>query len=270
MIFKALKMDGLGNDFLIIDNRSQSINLKPEQIQKLSNRENGIGFDQLISIENSEQNDAEIKYFNSDGKTANACGNGNRCVSDILLSETTNETVNFKVGNFIHLGKKISEGVMEVSMPKPTQVLHNIPVTSEVNENPVKIEIKQKKLTGHLVNVGNPHIIFFEAISDEKLKEMGPLIENHQIFPDRTNVTFADIKDKNNIHVNVWERGAGKTLACGTAACATAFVAISSDLANDPVNIHFKLGFLKIRINQDKTLLMQGPISQRQEISVEI
>ena len=80
MIIKALKMDGLGNDFLIVDNRSQSINLKPEQIQRLSNRENGIGFDQLISIENSEQNDAEIKYFNSDGKTANACGNGNRCV----------------------------------------------------------------------------------------------------------------------------------------------------------------------------------------------
>ena len=90
MKFKAFKMDGLGNDFLIIDNRNQKISLNPEQILKLSNREKGIGFDQLIYIENSTQADAEIKYFNSDGQMADACGNGNRCISDILIKEKTN------------------------------------------------------------------------------------------------------------------------------------------------------------------------------------
>ena len=87
MNFKAFKMDGLGNDFLIIDNRNQKINLNSNQILELSNRKNGIGFDQLIYIENSDEADAEIKYFNSDGKKADACGNGNRCISDILIKE---------------------------------------------------------------------------------------------------------------------------------------------------------------------------------------
>ena len=270
MNFKALKMDGLGNDFLIIDKRKFDINLAQDQIKKLSDRNMGIGFDQLISIEKSNSANAEIKYFNSDGKFANACGNGNRCVTDILLKETGNSVVKFKVGSFLHEGKKISDKMIQVSMPQPVQSLEKIPVTNEVKENPVKIKILEDEYLGHLVNVGNPHIVIFEKISVEKIKNVGPMIEKFKYFPDRVNVTFADIKDNENISVNVWERGAGKTLACGTAACATAFIAITKGLTKNPTKIHFDQGYLDIGIKEDKTLVMTGPISDQKEIEVQI
>ena len=126
MKFKAFKMDGLGNDFLIIDNRNQKISLNPEQILKLSNREKGIGFDQLIYIENSTQADAEIKYFNSDGQMADACGNGNRCISDILIKEKNRDNVTFKVNNFVHTGSKNIDNLINVIMPKPKIKLSEI------------------------------------------------------------------------------------------------------------------------------------------------
>jgi len=270
MKFKAFKMDGLGNDFLIIDNRNQKISLNPEQILKLSNREKGIGFDQLIYIENSTQADAEIKYFNSDGQMADACGNGNRCISDILIKEKNRDNVTFKVNNFVHTGSKNIDNLINVIMPKPKIKLSEIPVTNDVQNNPFLIEINSKKLKGHLINVGNPHIVFFEKISDEELKKIGPIIENLKYFPDRINVTFADIQNEDNIDINVWERGAGKTLACGTAACATAYIASDLKLTKNPVNIHFQKGHLLIKINSDKTMMMTGPVSEKKEIEVSL
>ena len=270
MKFKAFKMDGLGNDFLIIDNRNQKISLNPEQILKLSNRKKGIGFDQLIYIENSTQADAEIKYFNSDGQMADACGNGNRCISDILIKEKNKNNVTFKVNSFVHTGSKNTDNLINVIMPKPKIKLSEIPVTNDVQNNPFLIEINSKKLKGHLINVGNPHIVFFEKISDEKLKKIGPIIENLKYFPDRINVTFADIQNEDNIDINVWERGAGKTLACGTAACATAYIASDLKLTKNPVNIHFQKGHLLIKINSDKTMMMTGPVSEKKEIEVSL
>lgn len=270
MKFKAFKMDGLGNDFLIIDNRNQKISLNPEQILKLSNRKKGIGFDQLIYIENSTQADAEIKYFNSDGQMADACGNGNRCISDILIKEKNKNNVTFKVNSFVHTGSKNTDNLINVIMPKPKIKLSEIPVTNDVQNNPFLIEINSKKLKGHLINVGNPHIVFFEKISDEKLKKIGPIIENLKYFPDRINVTFADIQNEDNIDINVWERGAGKTLACGTAACATAYIASDLKLTKNPVYIHFQKGHLLIKINSDKTMMMTGPVSEKKEIEVSL
>ena len=270
MKFKAFKMDGLGNDFLIIDNRNQKISLSPEQILKLSNREKGIGFDQLIYIENSTQADAEIKYFNSDGQMADACGNGNRCISDILIKEKNKEIITFKVNNYVHTGSKNTDNLINVIMPKPKVKLSDIPVTNDVKSNPFLIEINNKKFEGHLINVGNPHIVFFEKISDEELIKIGPQIENLKYFPDRINVTFANIKNRDDIEINVWERGAGKTLACGTAACATAYIASDLKLTKNPVNIHFQKGYLLIKINSDKTIAMTGPVSEKKEIEVNL
>jgi len=270
MNFKAFKMDGLGNDFLIIDNRNQKINLNSSQILELSNRKNGIGFDQLIYIENSDEADAEIKYFNSDGKKADACGNGNRCISDILIKEKKKDNVTFKVNSFIHNGSRNIDNLISVLMPKPKLNLSEIPVSKDVKNNPIEIEVSDKKFLGHLINVGNPHIIFFNKISDEELLKIGPKIENLNYFPDRANVTFADVKNQENIEVNVWERGAGKTLACGTAACATAYVSVKLELVNNPVNIHFKYGHLQIKINADNTIMMTGPVSEKKEIEVNL
>jgi len=270
MNFKAYKMDGLGNDFLIIDNRIEKISLNPEQILKLSDRKSGIGFDQVIYIENSTEADAEIRYFNSDGKKADACGNGNRCISDILIKEKNKDNVTFKVNSFIHRGTKNADSLISVLMPKPTVELSKIPVTHEVKSNLLTLNINNKKFEGHLINVGNPHIVFFEKISDDELLKVGPQIENLKYFPDRINVTFADLKNQDNIEINVWERGAGKTLACGTAACATAYISSDLKLTKNPVNIHFQKGHLLIKINPDKTMVMTGPVSEKKEIEVNL
>ena len=268
MNFKALKMNGLGNDFLIIDNRNQSIKLSEEDIIKLSDRTNSIGFDQLIMIRNSTTADADIDYFNSDGKIANACGNGNRCVADILMNEKKTKEVHFNVGSFTHLGTRSDDNLISIVMPQPNNELKKIPVTDEVQTNPLTIEVEGYKLEGHLLNVGNPHIVVFQEISDLELTKIGPIIENYKFFPDRINVTFAKIEDSGNIKVNVWERGAGKTLACGTAACATGFIATELKLSRNPVNIHFEKGFLKILINENKTITMTGPVSDQKIIEV--
>ena len=270
MNFKALKMDGLGNDFLIIDNRDQKISLNQDQILKLSDKKNNIGFDQLIYIENSRDADAELKYFNSDGKKADTCGNGNRCVADILIKEKKKDKVIFKVGKFLHYGKINQDNLVSILMPKPTNKLSDIPVSNDVKNNPCKLKVEENFFEGHLINVGNPHIVFFKEISDNDLIKIGPIIENHKYFPDRVNVTFANIQDKKNIKVNVWERGAGNTLACGTAACATAFIASQTGKAENPINIHFKKGHLKIEIQHDQNILMTGPVSEPKMIEVNL
>jgi diaminopimelate epimerase len=155
-------------------------------------------------------------------------------------------------------------------MPKPTNKLSEIPVSNDVKNNPLKLKVKENLFEGHLLNIGNPHIVFFKKISDSDLTDIGPIIEHHKYFPDRINVTFADIQDKKNIKVNVWERGAGKTLACGTAACATAFVAAQTSKSENPVNIHFQKGHLKIEIQPNKSILMTGPVSEPQKIEVNL
>ncbi len=269
MNFNAYKMDGLGNDFLIIDNRSQNISLSDDQIKKLADRKNNIGFDQVIYIHKGHDF-PDVKYFNSDGKPASACGNGNRCVAEILMNEKGNDKVEFRVGNKIHTAKKNNQKLISVDMGQATYDLKKIPVSSEVKTNPIKLNISDRNLEGYLINVGNPHIIFFEKIKNEDLAKLGPKIENHDFFPDRINVTFAEIIDKKNIRANVWERGAGQTLACGTAACAVAHVAIDQKLSENPVDIHFKMGALTIQLDQSKNIIMTGPVSTQKEILVKI
>ena len=121
------------------------------------------------------------------------------------------------------------------------------------------LDLTKARLTGNI-----------KKISDNDLMEIGPIIENHKYFPDRVNVTFADIQDKKNIKVNVWERGAGNTLACGTAACATAFIASQTGKVENQVNIHFKRGHLIIEIQPDKNILMTGPVSEPKKIEVNL
>ena len=264
------KMHGNGNDFIVINSIESTYKLSKSKIKILSNRNFGIGFDQVIYIENSTEADAEIRYFNSDGKKADACGNGNRCISDILIKEKHKDNVTFKVNSFIHRGTKNADSLISVLMPKPTVELSKIPVTHEVKSNLLTVNINNKKFEGHLINVGNPHIVFFEKISDDELLKVGPQIENLKYFPDRINVTFADIQNEDNIDINVWERGAGKTLACGTAACATAYISSDLKLTKNPVNIHFQKGHLLIKINPDKTMVMTGPVSEKKEIEVNL
>ena len=140
------------------------------------------------------------------------------------------------------------------------------------NDSTSLLDIDGKKFTdGFSLNVGNPHIVFFvKDCFENDLKILGPKIENHELFPERTNVTFAQIDDENNITVNVWERGAGLTKACGTAACATAVAAFIKKLTKNDINIKFEEGSLNIKIDADLNIFMRGPVSEIKHTSLEI
>ena len=157
-------------------------------------------------------------------------------------------------------------------MGKPIFEWDKIPLAKKIDHSDISLNIDDKIFdNGFSLNVGNPHIIFFvKDCFRYDLKILGPKIENHKLFPEKTNVTFAQVDNKNNITVNVWERGAGLTKACGTAACATAVAATIKKLTENSINIKFKEGNLNIRIDEDLNIFMRGPVSNIKHTKLEI
>jgi len=274
-VIKAFKMDGLGNDFIIIDRRKNSVCLSNEDIIKLSNRESfhrNIKFDQLIFIEKEINKTFPITIFNSDGGEVSACGNGARCVAYFLGKDLNTKELKLKTSNRLLNVKIVGDLDVELEMGKPLFGFDEIPLSKTINPGDVTLNINGKTFNGGFcVNVGNPHIIFFvKDCFEHNLKILGPKIENDELFPEKINVTFAQVDDKNNITVNVWERGAGLTRACGTAACATAVAATLNKLTENHVNIKFKEGALNIKIDKNMNIFMRGPVSEIKNISLEI
>ena len=267
----AYKMDGLGNDFIIIDRREKSINLTKEKIIELGNR-NNIGFDQLIFIEEKKENSYPITIFNADGGEISACGNGSRCVAYLLGKNKNTKEIKLKTNNRIINAKIVKNFYVELAMGKPLFGIEDIPLSKKVNPGKVTLNISNKTFAdGFCVNVGNPHIIFFvKNCFEPDLKIIGPKIENHDLFPKKVNVTFAQVIDKKNITVNVWERGAGLTKACGTAACAAAVAAFNNKLVINKVDIKFKEGFLNIEIDKSHNIYMTGPVAEIKNIKKDI
>ena len=270
-LINAYKMDGLGNDFVIIDRRKNSINLTKEKIIKLGNRTN-IGFDQIIFIEKESGNSFPITIFNSDGGEVSACGNGSRCVAYLLGKNLNTKQVRLKTNNRLLNAKIVGDLKVELEIGKPLLSYKDIPLSREINPADVTVEVNNKKFTGGFcVNVGNPHIIFFvNNIDNFDIKKIGPNIENHKIFPERCNVTIAQVVDENLIKVKVWERGAGLTKACGTAACATAFAGKLNNLTNNKTDIEFEKGKLTISIDEKNSIHMRGPVSDIKEIEIKL
>ncbi|MAW17321.1 MAG: diaminopimelate epimerase [Candidatus Pelagibacter sp. TMED272] len=267
----AYKMDGLGNDFIIIDRRNDDINLGKEKIIELGSRTN-IGFDQIIFIEKEKENSFPLTIFNSDGGEISACGNGSRCVAYLLGKNLSTKEIKLKTNNRILNAKIVENFYVKLEMGKPLFNVKDIPLSKTLNPSNVTLNIDNKTLTGGFcVNVGNPHIIFFvKDCFEHDLKIIGPKIENHDLFPEKTNVTFAQVLDKKNIIVNVWERGAGLTKACGTAACATAAAALKNKLVGNKINIKFKEGLLNIEIDESNNIYMTGPVSEIKNIKIKI
>tara|TARA_Y100000590_G_C15511296_1_gene935511 strand:+ start:50 stop:868 length:819 start_codon:yes stop_codon:yes gene_type:complete len=272
MEIKAFKMDGLGNDFLIIDRRKNTISISKEKIIELGKRDN-VGFDQLIFIDEIDQKTPEynpITIFNSDGKEVEACGNGSRCVAKILCDEEEKKNAVIVTSNRILKAHKISENSIRLAMGEPIFDWKKIPLTENIDHKNINLKVEGIELKeGYALNVGNPHIVFFvEDCFKYELKKIGPIIENHEIFPEKVNVTLAQIKDLKNILVNVWERGAGLTRACGTAACATAVAAYEKKFTDKSTNIHFKDGSLNIQYNG--LISMTGPVSDIKETIIKL
>ena len=274
MDIKAFKMDGLGNDFVIIDQRSQNYNLTKDQIIKICDRK-FIGCDQLILIQKSDEKDAGLEFYNSDGSISGACGNGTRCVADLLSKENNDKEIALWTSSGVLKSQILGGNLVETEIGIPKTNWDEIPLNKNLNTKNLNIKIVNKNNIEHMggtaVNVGNPHVIFFvDNIDDYDLKKIGPEIENHNYFPEKCNVTLAKIINKKLIKVKVWERGAGLTKACGTAACATAVAANINGLTDKTTDIEFSLGKLSISIDENNSVHMKGPVSDIKNIEINI
>ena len=274
MEFKAFKMDGLGNDFVIIDRREDDVNLSKEQIIKIGNR-NNVGFDQIIFIEKKINDVFPITIYNPDGIEVGACGNGSRCIAYLISKENNQKKIKLEADKRILEAEILGEKMVKINMGfTKFKGWKDIPLIEGLDPRKVSIDFLEKEYgLGYCVNVGNPHIVFFVKDCEKvDIEKIGPKIENHHYFPERINVTFAEVADDfKNIKVNVWERGAGKTKACGTAACATVVVGYLNGLTERICNVHFKEGALEIFSDMgDCHVYMTGPVSDIKEITLKI
>lgn len=253
MRFRFHKMHGLGNDFAIVDGRETPVAFDAGPVQALADRRTGIGFDQLIVLEPSERADIKMRIFNADGGEAEACGNAARCVAKLLGGRHSLETK----GRIIELDA--TEGGARVEMGAPKFGWDDIPLAHALDTAamPVAWEGLENPFA---VNVGNPHIVFFvEDPSAVELARIGPEIETDPLFPQRVNVGVASVAGPNSLRLRVWERGAGLTRACGTAACAAAVAGIDRKLVASPVTVMLPGGPIDIEWAPDGPIAMTGP-----------
>jgi len=271
---EAYKMDGLGNDFIIFDKRKKSISLTKEEIIKISDRSN-IGCDQVIFIDSDKNSNPLLKFYNSDGGEISACGNGSRCVAYLLMKENNIKKISLKTEVGILQAKLNDKNLVSINMGQPNFAWDQIPLLKYMDNKNLKIKINsndgEEIIGGFSLSIGNPHVVFFvKDISKFNLKEIGPKIENHNYFPEKCNVTLASIKNKKHVKVAVWERGAGLTKACGTAACATAVSGAVLKLNERFVDVEFPEGILNIDWKKDNNIYMTGKVSEVKKIEVSI
>ena len=274
MDIKAFKMDGLGNDFVIIDQRNRELILSKDQIIKICDR-NYIGCDQLILIKKNRKIDAGLEFYNSDGSVSGACGNGTRCVADLLAKENNKKEIILWTSGGILKSKILDDNIVETEIGVSKTNWDEIPLSENLNTKNLNIKILDKNNKEHIggtaVNVGNPHVVFFLDDNENfDLNKIGPEIENHEFFPEKCNVTLAKVINKNLIKVKVWERGAGLTKACGTAACAVAVAGKINELTESKTDIEFELGKLTIFIDEKNSIHMKGPVSNIQDIEIKL
>lgn len=245
------KMHGLGNDFVIIDTRAHGMYMSSARARRIADRKTGIGCDQLILLLPSTIADLAMRIFNPDGSEVEACGNASRCVVALLDKDITIETKGGVISG------RLAGNDVSIDMGVPKFGWDNIPLAFAMDSDsmPIGWEDLENPMA---VNIGNPHAVFFVPEADlVDLPRLGPVIENDPVFPERVNVNIASI-NANDIHLRVWERGAGITGACGTGACATAVAAIRQGKVQSPVTVHQSGGALQITWVSGQPVTMTG------------
>jgi len=223
-------MHGLGNDFVVVDNRKDEHEIPMNRISLLADRKTGIGFDQFIVLKRSDRADVFMQIVNADASEVDACGNATRCVAWLVGEQKQVPHVTIETNAGILTADITGTQRVRVNMGKPVFDWAKIPLSKQANTDAMPLDYNGLSLPV-AVNVGNPHAVFFtEEGAHPPLSEMGPAVEKHELFPERINVSVATIQGENDILLNVWERGAGLTQACGTAACATLVAAVKKGL----------------------------------------
>lgn len=259
------KMQGLGNDFVVIDAINQHITLTSEQIRFMSNRHFGIGFDQLLLVEKPVSDNADFKYriFNADGSEVGQCGNGARCfarfVRDKKLSGKEEICVDTNSGQL--LLRFTEQDLITVNMGIPKHNPIEIPLLAEQELMLYKVAVNDENISFGAVSMGNPHaVIQVENVENAPVNSLGNILENHTIFPERANIGFMQILNKKAIKLRVYERGAAETLACGSGACAAAVIGIEQNLLDNDVCVELPGGNLQISWSgRGEPVLMTGP-----------
>ena len=260
------KMHGLGNDFVVIDAINQHISLMPGQIRLMADRHFGIGFDQLLLVEKPVSCNADFKYriYNADGSEVGQCGNGARCfarfVRDKKLSDKDEICVDTVSGQL--LLRFDSDGLITVNMGVPRHKPAEIPLLAEQDSNHLyTLSVAGLETTFGAVSMGNPHaVIQVDDVKAAPVADLGRVLESHPAFPERANVGFMQVIDRNHIKLRVYERGAAETLACGSGACAAAVIGIGQNLLDNEVCVKLPGGELKINWSgHGEPVFMTGP-----------
>lgn len=265
MHIEFTKMHGLGNDFVVIDNTTQTLNLTSQQIQFIADRHLGIGCDQVLLVEKAAMPEVDFAYriFNADGNEVEQCGNGARCFARFVyekgLSNKTILNVTTKSG-LLRLRRE-EDGQVTVDMGPPRFAPGDIPFDVATEANSYSLNADGKAIEIGAVSMGNPHaVLIVDNVDDAPVGTLGPLLESHSRFPQRVNVGFMQINDRSNIRLRVFERGVGETLACGSGACAAMVVGHKRGLLDDQVNVALPGGVLQIAWQGGgESVMMTGP-----------
>lgn len=263
---KFWKMQALGNDYIVIDNRNEKIDtIEANRLaKKLCERKFSVGADGLLLVSYSKKADAKMRIFNADGSEAEMCGNGIRCFSKYCYENGIVKKDEFDVEtaagikHIVLTLEKDNVKAVKVDMGAPSWERKSLPMKGEgtcINEDLI-IEGETYKVT--CLSMGNPHcVIFVDNVDDYPVERIGPIVEKHEAFPKRVNVGFAQVLNKDEMKLRVWERGCGETLACGTGTCAAVAAANALKKVGNKVTVHLRGGDLQIEVS--KTILMTGP-----------
>jgi len=267
MFIPFIKMHGAGNDFVVIDNRKGDVPAGELDMQKLADRQFGIGCDQIVVLEGVSKKvsssltpDIFMRIINADGSEVGSCGNASRCVAWLVFTETENPTVTIETADGIITASVEDENRITIDMGEPRLDWQDIPLAQAMDT--LHLPITEDELSDPVaVSMGNPHAVFFvQEPYNVNLAMLGPILERHPLFPERANISVARIESPHHISLRVWERGAGATLACGTAACATLVAAHRRGLTGRKALIDLPGGTLLIEWREgDNHVLMTGP-----------
>jgi diaminopimelate epimerase len=261
-----LKMNGLGNDFLVVDARQTKVRPKPEIIRALADRSSGVGFDQFITIEPTTSGaDAFMRIDNADGGEVEACGNATRCVGMLLMRESGRDSASMVTQAGLLVTRPAAEGQISVDMGVPKFGWQEIPLAEEFRDTRA-IELQIGPIDAPILhspsvaNIGNPHAIFWvDDVNAFHLARFGPLLENHPIFPERANISLAQVTASDAITLRTWERGVGLTRACGTAACAALVCGARTKRTDRTATVTLPGGKLFIEWDFRDHIWMTGP-----------
>ncbi len=256
-------MHGLGNDFVVLDGRVTPIRFTAESASALANRRTGVGCDQILILEKPRNGgDAFMAIHNSDGGQVQSCGNGSRAVARVLFEEMGKEKLTIETLAGPVIAWRAADGQVAVDMGPAQTDWRRIPLAEE--KDTLHLDIGEGPLQDPVgVSMGNPHAVFFVAdVNAIDLAVVGPKIENHPLFPERTNVEAVQVINRGRLRMRVWERGAGVTLACGTGACATVVAAVRRGLSDRIAVVTLDGGDLYISWREDGHVIMTGPAEE--------